>query len=64
MPDDLNNARFALRRNKKSQKETTHEKDSVQGYPLFNVGENIAACSNDGDNVDCHIGVIRESNER
>lgn len=64
MPDDLNNACFALRRNKKSQKETTHEKDSVQGYPLFNVGENIAACWNDGDNVDCHIGVIRESNEK
>ena len=49
---------------KNRKKKQRMRKISVQGYPLFNVGENIAACWNDGDNVDCHIGVIRESNEK
>ena len=60
MPDDLNNVCFSLRRNKISQKQTTHEKDSAQGYLVFSVGENSDNCWVDGDNVDCHLGVMHE----
>lgn len=58
----MNNACFSLRRNKISQKQITHEKDSAQGYPVFSVSENSDNCWADGDNVDCHLGVMHELN--